>query len=156
VPALAAHASALTRGKAAELEAAGRGLESVDSALLAAEAYLAAAASYRSAGLARPAAAVTTRAADLLTRCGDVQTPALAPDNLAGKLTNRELEIATMAAAGMPSREIAAKLVLSARTVDNHLQSVYAKLGVTSREDLGKFLRRQSGARQPGQPTAGQ
>jgi DNA-binding NarL/FixJ family response regulator len=147
VPALAAHAAALITGKAAELEAAARGLESVDSALLAAEAYLAASTSYRSAGLARPASATATRAAELLASCGDVRTPALASDVLAGKLTNREIEIATMAASGLSSREIAGKLVLSARTVDNHLQSVYAKLGVTSREELGRFLRRPTGPR---------
>ena len=47
---------------------------------------------------------------------------------------------AAMAAAGASSREIAAKLVLSVRTVDNHLQSAYTKLGVTSREELARAL----------------
>ena len=46
-----------------------------------------------------------------------------------------------MAAAGSSSREIAAKLVLSVRTVDNHLQNVYSKLGVTSRDELARHLR---------------
>ena len=43
--------------------------------------------------------------------------------------------------AGASSREIAAKLVLSVRTVDNHLQNAYSKLGVTSREELARVLR---------------
>jgi DNA-binding CsgD family transcriptional regulator len=38
-----------------------------------------------------------------------------------------------MAAAGTASREIAERLFLSVRTVDNHLQRVYSKLGVVSR-----------------------
>jgi DNA-binding CsgD family transcriptional regulator len=38
------------------------------------------------------------------------------------------------------NKEIARRLVLSLRTVDNHLHSVYAKLGVEGREDLGRIL----------------
>jgi DNA-binding CsgD family transcriptional regulator len=36
----------------------------------------------------------------------------------------------------MTSQEIAAALFLSARTVDNHLQSSYGKLGISGRRDL--------------------
>jgi DNA-binding CsgD family transcriptional regulator len=141
VPAFAAHAAALAGGSGAELDAAGQSLESLGASLLAAEAYLAAAAGYRSDGKARQAGALTARAGALVARCGDVQTPGLTTGALPERLTRRELEIATMAAAGASSREIAAKLVLSVRTVDNHLQSAYAKLGVTSREELGQALR---------------
>jgi DNA-binding CsgD family transcriptional regulator len=51
-------------------------------------------------------------------------------------LTNREREVAILAASGLTSRAIAERLFLSARTVDNHLARIYAKLGVTSRAEL--------------------
>ena len=141
VPALAAHAAALATGSAADLEAAGHGLEALGACLLAAEAYLAAAAAYRSDGYARPASALTRRAGELAARCGDVSTPGLSFGSQTERLTRREREVAGMAAAGASSREIAAKLVLSVRTVDNHLQNAYSKLGVTSREELARVLR---------------
>ena len=45
-------------------------------------------------------------------------------------LTARERDIATLAAQGESSKEIAERLFLSVRTVNNHLQNVYSKLGV--------------------------
>jgi len=141
VPALAAHAAALVSGTAAEIDAAGSALEALGAALLAAEAYAAAADAYRAGGLARPSAAADRRAAELAAACGDVRTPGLALRALTERLTRREQEVAALAAAGAPSREIAARLVLSVRTVDNHLQSAYGKLGVTSRDELAAVLR---------------
>jgi len=141
VPALAGHAAALVTGNASDLEAAGHALEALGAWLLAAEAYLAAAAAYRSDGYARPASALTRRAGELAALCGDVSSPGLSFGTQTGRLTRREREVAGMAAAGASSREIAAKLVLSVRTVDNHLQNAYSKLGVTSREELARVLR---------------
>ena len=51
-----------------------------------------------------------------------------------------------LAATGMPSRAIAEQLYLSVRTVENHLQRVYAKLGVAGRADLAEALSRAAGA----------
>jgi DNA-binding CsgD family transcriptional regulator len=140
VPALAKHASALATGSAAALEAAGQAFEQLGASLLAAEAYTAAARAFRTEGLARPASACARLAADLAAACGDVSTPGLTLDEAIERLTQREREIAAMAATGASNREIAAKLVLSVRTVDNHLQNAYGKLGVTSREDLAQAL----------------
>jgi DNA-binding CsgD family transcriptional regulator len=56
-------------------------------------------------------------------------------------LTSREREIAIMAASGMPCRDIAERLVLSVRTVNNHLRAGYLKLGVSSRAELRSALR---------------
>jgi DNA-binding CsgD family transcriptional regulator len=60
---------------------------------------------------------------------------------VAAPLTPREREIATLAAGGMTSLEIARRLVISARTVETHLQRAYAKLGVASRADLASVLK---------------
>jgi DNA-binding CsgD family transcriptional regulator len=48
-------------------------------------------------------------------------------------LTEREFEVAGLAAAGLSSREIAAKLLVSERTVHSHLRKVYGKLGLHGR-----------------------
>jgi DNA-binding CsgD family transcriptional regulator len=56
------------------------------------------------------------------------------------QLTNREREVATLAAQGMTSKEIAANLFVSVRTVDNHLQQVYVKLGIKRRSELSGRL----------------
>jgi DNA-binding NarL/FixJ family response regulator len=67
-------------------------------------------------------------------------TPALAAgselDEVAAPLTRREEEVAGLAARGLTSKDIAERLFLSVRTVDNHLQRAYTKLGVSSRREL--------------------
>ena len=55
-------------------------------------------------------------------------------------LTEREREIAELAARGQSNREIAAQLFVSIRTVNNHLNHVYAKLGFSDREQLATAL----------------
>ena len=55
-------------------------------------------------------------------------------------LTNREREIAIAASTGKKTREIAADLHLSPRTVDVHLTRIYRKLDLTSRAALAKLI----------------
>ena len=55
-------------------------------------------------------------------------------------LTNRERDVAMLAATGVPSQEIADRLYLSVRTVSNHLQNIYTKLGVSGRPELAAAL----------------
>jgi DNA-binding CsgD family transcriptional regulator len=55
-------------------------------------------------------------------------------------LTPRERRVAKLAAEGRSSREIADQLVVSVRTVDLHLNSVYRKLGIDGRADLARAL----------------
>ena len=67
-------------------------------------------------------------------RLGD-QTPSAATP-AAGPLTQRESEVARLAARGLSDRQIAEELVVSVRTVQSHLASAYRKLGIRSRSEL--------------------
>ena len=57
-----------------------------------------------------------------------------------GALTASEGRVARMAARGMTNREIAQSLFVTAKTVENQLGSAYRKLGVRSRDELGRVL----------------
>jgi DNA-binding NarL/FixJ family response regulator len=48
-------------------------------------------------------------------------------------LSSREAEIMSLIAAGHSNGEIAARLVLADKTVKNHVNRIYAKLGAESR-----------------------
>lgn len=50
--------------------------------------------------------------------------------------TAREREVATLLARGLSRAEMADALVLSPHTVEDHVESLYDKLGVTSRQEL--------------------
>jgi DNA-binding CsgD family transcriptional regulator len=56
------------------------------------------------------------------------------------RLTQAERETALLAAAGRSNKDIAAQLGISVRTVENHLQHVYEKLGISARTDLPEGL----------------
>lgn len=51
-------------------------------------------------------------------------------------LTVQELQVAGFVAKGYTNKEVAAQLFLSPRTIDAHMRSVFAKLGLTSRTQL--------------------
>jgi non-specific serine/threonine protein kinase len=61
------------------------------------------------------------------------------------QLTKREQEIAALVAESLTNSQIARRLVISSRTVDAHIASIYGKLGISSRVQLVTWLGAQSG-----------
>jgi DNA-binding NarL/FixJ family response regulator len=55
-------------------------------------------------------------------------------------LTNREYEVAELAAQGMSNRRIAEVLGLSVRTIDAHLSRVFTKWDLHARTELAELL----------------
>jgi DNA-binding CsgD family transcriptional regulator len=55
------------------------------------------------------------------------------------RLTPRESEIARLVAEGLSNRDVAARLVLSTRTVESHVQNIFTKTGFTSRVHLAMW-----------------
>lgn len=64
-------------------------------------------------------------------------------------LTRREQEIARLVAEGLGNREIAGRLFLSKRTVDSHIEHIFAKLSFSSRAQLAGWFREQGQAGSP-------
>ncbi|MFF4229459.1 LuxR C-terminal-related transcriptional regulator [Streptomyces sp. NPDC001820] len=140
VAARAEHASALTEHDPGRLADVSARLEALGTPLLAAEAATAAAEAYQGLREVRAATAMSFRASNLAAQCEGARTPGLVRVDSAIPLTRRELDVALLASRGMASREIAERLVLSPRTVNNHLQRAYTKLGVTSRAELAEAM----------------
>jgi DNA-binding NarL/FixJ family response regulator len=139
VAAFAGHGLALRAGDGAALAQASSDFERLGAFLYAAEAMAAAARRFRQADEADGARRASARGAALQRQCEGVLTPALGwleqPE-----LSKREREVATLAAQGLSNAEIASQLMLSVRTIENHLHKVYRKLGVARREELASVL----------------
>jgi DNA-binding NarL/FixJ family response regulator len=140
VSTMAEHAFALAERDAAGLEAASRAFEEMGALLLAAEAAAEAGAVQEAAGRRGSAMRLSGRAQTLFGRCTVPPTPALRHLATPQRLSRREWEVATLAARGRSNSQIADELVLSVRTVENHLYRVYQKAGVTRRDDLAVAL----------------
>ena len=61
-------------------------------------------------------------------------------------LSRREREVAALVAEGLTNKEIGARLFISERTVDGHLEHVREKLGVNSRAQIAAWFANQSRA----------
>jgi DNA-binding NarL/FixJ family response regulator len=140
VSARARHAMAAEARDAAELTGAADDFEALGAMLLAAEAAADAARAFRRAGDQRAATAASRRSNSLAALCEGAATPGLVQADAVVPLSQREREIALLAAKGLSSKDMADRLYLSVRTVNNHLQSIYSKLGVSSRADLARAL----------------
>jgi DNA-binding NarL/FixJ family response regulator len=70
---------------------------------------------------------------------GEYRRLAMAPAADTPKLTERETEILRMVATGLSYRQIASRLVLSHRTVQNHVQNTLGKLQLHNRTELVRY-----------------
>jgi len=76
---------------------------------------------------------------------GPEQAPATAEPVRAGmaiELSRREREVAQLVARGLSNREIAQRLYLSERTIDNHVHHILDKLGFDSRVQVATWVSR--------------
>ena len=112
---------------------------------------LAAAEAFQTAREARPHRPAATDAAAALKVRGAVRDGKLCPDAVeavlasAGQparreaaerlsgLTAREIEVLRLIAAGLTAKQAAQRLEIAPKTADNHIQSLYSKIGVTTR-----------------------
>ncbi len=101
--------------------------------------YELAATHYERAGMSRESSECRGLASIVLAAHGAQAWPGTVEVDL---LTPRELSVARLAAARVRSREIAERLGMSVRTVDNHLGRAFRKLGVNGRPQLASLFER--------------
>ncbi|MFF0812433.1 helix-turn-helix transcriptional regulator [Streptomyces albogriseolus] len=135
---------ALARGDAEALVAVAGRFRSLAALPAAAEAAEQAGRVHRAAGRRRKGRLASAAAQELCARFGGALPPWAEPGergtDATAALTTREREVAALAAGGLSNREIADRLVVSVRTVENHLHRVYHKLGVVQRAALAELL----------------
>jgi DNA-binding CsgD family transcriptional regulator len=135
-----AHVAALDARDADALADVAERFAAIGARLYAAEAMADASRARQRAGSSRDARLLAHHARSLAAECEGAATPSLAVGEEAVPLSKREREVALLAAQGLPTKEIAARLYLSPRTVENHLQRAYEKLGTSGRAELGIAL----------------
>jgi DNA-binding NarL/FixJ family response regulator len=70
---------------------------------------------------------------------GEYRRMAAEPEDAAPRLSERETEVLRLVAKGMTARQIADRLHLSHRTVENHVQSTLRKLQLHNRVELARY-----------------
>jgi DNA-binding NarL/FixJ family response regulator len=133
--------SAFATRSSGALEAVASNLEAGGSFLLSAEALGEAAFLLRRDGYSQEAGNAEQRGRRLLARCEGAVTPLVHAIGARGHLTPAEWETAMQAITGSSDKEIATRMNLSVRTIENRLHRTYQKLGLTRRHELADALR---------------
>lgn len=140
VRSLAEGAAALAARDGRRLDEVAAAFEELGALLFAAEMAIAGGRLHREAGRAAAAGAAAERVRRLAVTCEGVRHLTVSWQSVCDALTPRERQIAVLAGRGRSSKQIAADLRVSVRTVDNHLHVAYSKLGVRNRLELGSLF----------------
>lgn len=133
----AEHADALLRRDPARLLTVAAAFAEMGAPLLGAEAATDAAGLARRVGARRHWFEGQRLAEALLERCDGASSPALRRSTQSALLlTPREREVAMLAANGWSNKEMARKLTVSVRTIENQLHRIFQKLGIRRREEI--------------------
>ncbi|MFS8101737.1 LuxR C-terminal-related transcriptional regulator [Lentzea alba] len=138
--AYASHAQARALRDPAGLEEAAAAFTACGATLYAAEALAEASRLSRLHDRPREADRLERQASSLAETFDGATTPGLVVTSTLAALTPRQLEIARLAVAGLTNVEIAERLAIAKRTVDNHLHTTYAAVGVTGRGGLRELF----------------
>lgn len=136
IAARALHIRGIAEHDADVLELAAAALAGVGCDLAAAEAARTAGRLVMAGGDARRARRLDGIADGHALACAGARTPGLRAIEPTWRLTDREVDVLDLAATGLTSKEMADRLFVAVRTIDNHLRNVFAKLNVTSRHEL--------------------
>jgi DNA-binding CsgD family transcriptional regulator len=134
-------AEALHDDDGAELSAVSAEFEDMGDLIAAVDAAAHAAIAYRHQDLRGSALGCSAKAEALAEQSG-ARTPALRKAVERLPLTDREREIVMLIGERLSNRDIATRLTLSVRTVENHIYKAMAKTGTTNRDELAALLPR--------------
>jgi len=133
--AIAQHARGLADHDGDLLDAAADRFAGIGAAALAADAAAQAAREHARTGQRGKELESSVRAHWLASQ-HEIRTPAVHFAARPLPITDREREIAVLAAAGLSNRQIAERLSVSVRTVEGHVYRIFAKLGIERRDQL--------------------
>jgi predicted ATPase/class 3 adenylate cyclase/DNA-binding CsgD family transcriptional regulator len=83
-----------------------------------------------------PEQALATQGQVALPTPGELSS---SPPSYPNGLTTREVEVLRVVAQGLTNEQVAQRLIISPRTVDTHLTSIYSKIGVSSRSAATRY-----------------
>ncbi len=134
------HVQAKVSKRGMDLERAASSFSDMSFSLVASELWATASGAYSREGLHARSTKAAKRSLETASVCEGARIrPAIPPDQVE-PLSRRQHEVALLAAQGASNAEIAQALSLSVRTVESHLYAVFAKLGLTAREELNSVL----------------
>ncbi len=134
------HAKAAVSGRGIDLELAASLFTRLNFSLVASELWAASSAAYTCEGLQARSTKAAKRGHETAAFCEGATIRSAAWADQVEPLSRRQREVALLAAEGATNAEIADVLSLSVRTVESHLYAVFAKLGLTARDELSSAL----------------